>query len=131
MIFLILGVGEIICAVITFIFAIIFQSPVFFISLIPMIINCILFFVLYDMSCGIKELSAQIDSYRKALNECREKLNLPIIQEEKKDFDEASAQMSKEEIDNLPAFDPNFNPYEDGEGVDISEDDQSEENDGQ
>lgn len=87
MIFLLLGILE---SIVTFIIAVFLISTnnlnwYTLILLVGFTINCILLFTLFNMSENIKQSQQELTLLRDSLNECREKLNLPILQETKEE----------------------------------------------
>ena len=75
---------------------------------LSLVINCIFWFSLYSMWSKTKKNEEYIKALKESLNECRDKLNLPVFKEEKKE--------------DLPTYNPYFNFYV-KEGVDDEDDD--------
>lgn len=77
------------------------------ITFITLTINCIFWFALFSLWLKAKKNQEEIKVLKNALNECRSKLKLPKIQEKS--------------IDELPTYNPFFNPYAEENGIEISD----------
>ena len=76
-------------------------------------INCIFWFSLYSMWAKCQYNKNTLSELKKYLNECRKELKLPLIKED-------------ETIEELPNYNPFFNPYLEENGIEIEEYDEED-----
>lgn len=111
MFFLFIAVLESIFTIIIGIVALSSKFYIGFIAFLSLIISCIFWFSLYSMWRKTKKNKEEITLLKNSLNECRKKLNLPELEEKK----------TENEVDDLPTYNPFFNPYAEENGIDIDE----------
>ena len=84
MIFLVLGILNVIATIILFILSLAlkeFTNPITIIALAMLVLECILCFTLYGMRLDINANRDDISALYKAVNQCREKLGLKPVEE--------------------------------------------------
>lgn len=87
MIFLLLGIIEVITTVIMSFFALF--NPILFLAVIPMIISCIFSFKLFNMHNSLITCKEDIERLTKSLRECKEQ-EIPLLKERIQDLQETT-----------------------------------------
>ena len=105
MVFLVLGILEVIATIVIFILSLVSGSfnVITLIELAVMILNCIIMFTLYGMRSDINANREEISSLYKAVNQCRKKLNLQPVEENESEEEQAFKGENKAKKNECPA----------------------------